>query len=104
MICFNKTGRVVVIRANRGPKTIKTVIDLVPKPHAKDILPVGRLDKDTEGLLINNKRRIREKIGATQASVRLKKQVDKTYFDNAIGRRKNRHRRGREKLEKRRVI
>ncbi len=30
----------------------KTVIDLLPKELVKDIFPVGRLDKDTEGLLL----------------------------------------------------
>ena len=29
-----------------------TVMQLLPKDHAKDLFPVGRLDKDTEGLLI----------------------------------------------------
>ena len=33
-------------------KNDKTVIDLVPKPHAKDIFPVGRLDKESQGLLL----------------------------------------------------
>lgn len=30
----------------------KTVLDLVREPYAKDLFPVGRLDKDTEGLLL----------------------------------------------------
>lgn len=29
-----------------------TVVDLIKEPHKKDIFPVGRLDKDTEGLLL----------------------------------------------------
>lgn len=30
----------------------KTVIDLITCPHSKELFPVGRLDKDTEGLLL----------------------------------------------------
>lgn len=30
----------------------KTVVDLINCPHSKELFPVGRLDKDTEGLLI----------------------------------------------------
>lgn len=30
----------------------KTVLDLLPKDSGKDLFPVGRLDKDTEGLLL----------------------------------------------------
>ena len=30
----------------------KTVLDLVPKDGRRNLFPVGRLDKDTEGLLL----------------------------------------------------
>ena len=30
----------------------ETVLNLLPKEHARDLFPVGRLDKDTEGLLL----------------------------------------------------
>lgn len=30
----------------------KTVVDLITCPHSKELFPVGRLDKDTEGLLL----------------------------------------------------
>lgn len=30
----------------------KTVIDLITCPHSRELFPVGRLDKDTEGLLL----------------------------------------------------
>jgi len=33
-------------------KEAKTVVDFITCPHAKDLFPVGRLDKDTEGLLL----------------------------------------------------
>ena len=30
----------------------KTVLDLITEPHRKDLFPVGRLDRDSEGLLL----------------------------------------------------
>ena len=61
-------------------KNDKTVIDLVPKPHAKDIFPVGRLDKDTEGLLI-----ITNDGETAHRLLSPKKHVDKTYFVRTSG-------------------
>ena len=61
-------------------KNDKTVIDLVPKPHAKDIFPVGRLDKDTEGLLI-----ITNDGETAHRLLSPKKHVDKTYFVQTKG-------------------
>jgi 16S rRNA pseudouridine516 synthase len=61
-------------------KNDKTVIDLVPKPHAKDIFPVGRLDKDTEGLLI-----ITNDGELAHNLLSPKKHVDKTYFVRTQG-------------------
>lgn len=61
-------------------KNDKTVIDLVPKPHAKDIFPVGRLDKDTEGLLI-----ITNDGETAHRFLSPKKHVDKTYFVRTSG-------------------
>ena len=61
-------------------KNDKTVIDLVPKPHAKDIFPVGRLDKDTEGLLI-----ITNDGETAHRLLSPKKHVDKTYFVRTLG-------------------
>ena len=40
-----------ILSAARDKKE-KTVIDLVPEPHPRDLFPVGRLDKDTVGLLL----------------------------------------------------
>ena len=61
-------------------KNDKTVIDLVPKPHVKDIFPVGRLDKDTEGLLI-----ITNDGETAHRLLSPKKHVDKTYFVRTSG-------------------
>lgn len=40
-----------VISATNDPKQ-KTVLDLITDKSRKDLFPVGRLDKDTEGLLL----------------------------------------------------
>lgn len=55
--------------------TAKTVIDLLPDNRKKDLFPVGRLDKDTEGLLlITNDGELAHKLLSP------KKHVDKTYL------------------------
>lgn len=61
-------------------KNDKTVIELVPKPHGKDIFPVGRLDKDTEGLII-----ITNDGELSHNLLSPKKHVDKTYFVRTKG-------------------
>ena len=40
-----------VLSASRDKKE-KTVIDLIPEPKRRDLFPVGRLDRDTVGLLL----------------------------------------------------
>ena len=40
-----------VLSASRDGRE-KTVIDLIPEPKRRDLFPVGRLDKDTVGLLL----------------------------------------------------
>lgn len=55
--------------------TAKTVIELLPTNAKKDLFPVGRLDKDTEGLLlITNDGDLAHKLLSP------KKHVDKTYL------------------------
>ncbi len=57
----------------------KTVMDFVPQPH-KDMFPVGRLDRDTEGLLIiTNDGEMAHRLLAPG------KHVDKTYFARIQG-------------------
>ena len=53
----------------------KTVIDLIVSRKRKDLFPVGRLDKDTEGLLLFTND---GKLGHSLLSP--KKHVDKTYY------------------------
>lgn len=58
----------------------KTVIDLITTPHRKDIFPVGRLDIDTEGLLlITNDGELAHQLLSP------KKHVDKTYYATIDG-------------------
>lgn len=61
-------------------KKDKTVLDLLTDSKRKDIFPVGRLDKDTEGLLIltNDGELAHELLSP-------KKHVDKTYYAKIAG-------------------
>lgn len=59
----------------------KTVIELIAEKKRRDLFPVGRLDKDTEGLLIiTNDGRLANSLLAPG------KHVDKTYFVRVRGR------------------
>lgn len=53
----------------------KTVLELVPKDGRRNLFPVGRLDKDTEGLLL-----ITDDGQLAHRLLSPKKHVDKTYF------------------------
>ena len=55
--------------------TCTTVIDLIKTKNRKDLFPVGRLDKDTEGLLIIT----------NDGAMAPKKHVDKTYYAKVKG-------------------
>lgn len=62
-------------------KTDKTVIDIITDKKRKDLFPVGRLDKDTEGLLlITNDGELAHRLLSP------KKHVDKVYFARIAGR------------------
>ena len=56
-------------------KNEKTVVDLITDKKKKDLFPIGRLDKDTEGLLIISND---GELGHNLLSP--KKHVDKTYY------------------------
>ena len=69
-----------VISATRDFKT-QTVLDLVFDKQRKDLFPVGRLDKDTEGLLlITNDGELAHKLLSPS------KHVDKVYYAKIEGR------------------
>ncbi len=68
-----------VISASEDPKQ-KTVLDLMPDGHRKDLFPVGRLDRDTVGLLlISNDGALAHRLLSP------KSHVDKTYFARVNG-------------------
>ena len=68
-----------VLSATEDPHCT-TVIDLLKGQSRKDLFPVGRLDKDTEGLLLltNDGELAHELLSP-------KKHVDKTYYAKIIG-------------------
>ncbi len=61
-------------------KKDKTVLDLITDKKRKDLFPVGRLDKDTEGLLL-----ITNDGELSHALLAPKKHVDKVYFARIRG-------------------
>lgn len=68
-----------VVSATEDKKD-KTVIDLIDSRRRKDLFPVGRLDKDTEGLLlITNDGKLAHELLSP------KKHVDKLYFAKIQG-------------------
>ena len=61
-------------------KRMKTVIDLLPEERRRDLFPVGRLDKDTEGLLlITNDGELAHRLLSP------KRHVDKKYYARIKG-------------------
>lgn len=74
---LNKPGGVV--SATEDPIET-TVVDLIAQRHRQDLFPVGRLDKDTEGLLlITNDGVLAHRLLSP------KKHVDKTYYAKILG-------------------
>ena len=74
---LNKPAGVISATEDRR---LKTVLDLLPKEHRKGIAPVGRLDKDTVGLLLlTNDGELAHRLLSP------KRHVDKVYFTRVRG-------------------
>ena len=74
---LNKPSGVLTATMDKNAKTVLELMDV----KRKDLFPVGRLDKDTEGLLlITNDGELAHNLLAP------KKHVDKTYYARAAGR------------------
>ncbi len=84
-ICYQKYRYVMlhkpagVVSATEDNRD-KTVLSLLPKELQKDLFPVGRLDKDTEGLLL-----LTNDGDLAHQLLSPKKHVDKTYFARVQG-------------------
>lgn len=68
-----------VISASDDPRET-TVVDLIDEQHRKDLFPVGRLDRDTEGLLL-----ITNDGDLAHRLLSPKHHVDKRYFARILG-------------------
>ncbi|MDO4489782.1 MAG: 16S rRNA pseudouridine(516) synthase [Lachnospiraceae bacterium] len=77
LMLHKPAGVVTATRDNRE----KTVMDLLPPIRRGDLSPVGRLDKDTEGLLL-----ITNDGALSHRLLSPKKHVDKTYYAEIDGR------------------
>ena len=64
----------------RSDKREKTVLDLIERKRRKDLSPVGRLDKDTVGLLL-----LTNDGALAHRLLSPKKHVDKTYYARVKG-------------------
>lgn len=67
------------VSATEDPRE-KTVLDLITEHSRKDLFPVGRLDKDTEGLLL-----ITNDGALAHRLLHPKKHVDKVYYAKLCG-------------------
>ncbi|MCD7824427.1 MAG: rRNA pseudouridine synthase [Clostridiaceae bacterium] len=68
-----------VVSATKDAKD-RTVVDLIKCPHSRELFPVGRLDKDTEGLsLLTNDGALAHRLLSPG------KHVEKTYFVRVTG-------------------
>ena len=63
-----------------GDKREKTVVDLIESRRRKDLFPVGRLDRDTEGLLL-----ITNDGALSHRLLSPRKHVDKVYYARVTG-------------------
>ena len=77
-LMMNKPTGVVSATKDRGGRTVVDLVD--PVPGHPDLFPVGRLDKDTEGLLI-----ITNNGDMAHRLLSPKHHIDKTYYVVAKG-------------------
>lgn len=75
---LNKPSNVISASEDRDEQT---VVDLIREKRRRNLFPVGRLDKDTEGLLL-----ITDDGELAHRLLSPKKHVDKTYFARVRGR------------------
>ena len=68
-----------VVSATKDPVE-KTVLDLIREPYGKKLFPVGRLDKDTEGLVL-----LTDDGELAHELMSPKKHVEKTYYAEVAG-------------------
>ena len=68
-----------VISASEDPRE-QTVVDLISERKRKDLFPCGRLDRDTEGLLLITNDGV-----LTHRLLSPKHHVDKTYYARVLG-------------------
>ena len=76
-IMLNKPAGILSVTKD---KKQKTVLDLVCDARRKDLFPVGRLDRDTEGLLL-----LTNDGALAHGLLSPKKHVDKVYFARVYG-------------------
>ena len=77
---YNMLNKPAGVISATSDKTEKTVLDLIDSKKRKDLFPVGRLDKDTEGLLlITNDGELAHRLLSP------KKHVDKLYYAKVEG-------------------
>lgn len=76
-LMLNKPGGVVSATTDKWDKT---VLDLIKDNKRKDLFPVGRLDKDTEGLLL-----ITNDGDLAHRLLSPKKEIDKVYYAKVRG-------------------
>lgn len=74
---LNKPAGVV---SSTNDKKDTTVVELITRQHSRDLFPVGRLDKDTEGLLLLTNDGV-----LAHELLSPKKHVEKTYFVQVEG-------------------
>ncbi len=76
-IMLNKPAGVLSATADRKQRT---VLDLIPDAKRRDLFPVGRLDKDTEGLLL-----IINDGALAHRLLSPRKHVEKVYYARVLG-------------------